>query len=340
MSLNSNKSGQAMDVLTIGNAITDVLVRVKDDFLVAQGLSKSIMHLIEADRAHSLYAMMPEHKIRISGGSAANSAAGVASLGGKATFVGKVADDEIGRFYADDLRNTGVEYQTEMLEHGASSGRSMVLITPDGERTMNTYLGACHDLTQKDIKEGQIGRAAITFMEGYLWDPPEAKRAFIKAAHFAHKHERAAAITLSDPFCVDRFRDEFLDLIRSKTCDYVFANIEELKSLYETDDLHVAVQRIAQDAEIAAVTMGANGAMAIRDGEVITVPAFTVDHVVDVTGAGDLFASGFLLALARGQHMHEALKLGCLCASEVISHVGARPEKNLKQLAADNGMQI
>jgi len=340
MTLNSNKSQEPLDVLTIGNAITDVLVRVNDDFLVAQGLSKSIMHLIEAERAHSLYAIMPEHKTQISGGSAANSAAGVASLGGMAAFVGKVADDEIGRFYASDLRHTGVEYKTEMLEHGTSSGRSMVLITPDGERTMNTYLGACHDLTQKDITEEQIGRAAITFMEGYLWDPPEAKRAFIKAAHFAHKHERAAAITLSDPFCVDRFRDEFLDLIRSKTCDYVFANIEELKSLYQTDDLQQAVQQIAKDAEIAAVTMGANGAMAIKDGEVITVPAFKVDQLADVTGAGDLFASGFLLAVARGKDTQQALKLGCLCASEVISHVGARPEKNLKQFAADNGLNI
>ncbi len=340
MSLPADEFDDALDVLTIGNAITDVLVRVEDDFLAAQGLSKSIMHLIEAERAESLYAVMPEHKTQISGGSAANSAAGVASLGGRAAFVGKVADDKIGRFYTNDLRTTGVEYETGMLEHGTASGRSMVLITPDGERTMNTYLGACHDLTQKDIREEQIGRAAITFMEGYLWDPPEAKRAFIKAAHFAHKHERATAITLSDPFCVARFRDEFLDLIRSKTCDYVFANVEELKSLYETDDLHSAVQRIAQDAEVAAVTMGASGAMAIRDGEVITVPAFAVEQVADVTGAGDLFASGFLLALARGQNMQEALKLGCLCASEVISHLGARPEKNLKQFAAANGLQI
>ncbi len=340
MPAKSSKSYEPVDVLSIGNAITDVLVRVEDDFLVAQGLNKSIMHLIEAERADTLYAAIPEDKSQISGGSAANSAAGVASLGGAAAFVGKVADDEIGRFYASDLRTTGVQYRTEMLEHGTASGRSMILITPDGERTMNTYLGACHDLTEHDIVEQQIGQAAITFMEGYLWDPPEAKRAFIKAAHFAHKHERAAAITLSDPFCVNRFRDEFLDLIRSKTCDYVFANVEELKSLYETDDLHLAVQRVAQDAEIAAVTMGAEGAMAIRDGEVITVPAFKVDQVADVTGAGDLFASGFLLALARGQHIREALQLGCLCASEVISHVGARPEKNLKQLAADNGLKI
>ncbi len=329
-----------LDVLTIGNAITDILAHVDDAFLEEQGMTKAIMHLIEGDRAEQLYGLMPQNKIQISGGSTANSAAGITSLGGSAAFVGKVADDDVGRFFASDLRATKVEYATSLLEHGAASGRSMILITPDGERTMNTYLGACHDLTEKDIHEDQIARASITFMEGYLWDPPEAKRAFVKAAHFAHKHERAAAITLSDPFCVDRFRDEFLDLLRSKTCDYVFANVEELKSLYQTDDLHQAVLEVARDSEIAAITMGADGAMAIREGEVVSVPAFKVDHVEDATGAGDLFASGFLLGIARGQDMEAALKLGCLCASEIISHVGARPEKDLKQFAAEHGLSV
>jgi len=328
------------DVLTIGNAITDILAKADDAYLEAEGMTKGIMHLIEHDRSDYLYAQMPTDKQQISGGSSANTAVGVASLGGTAAFVGKVADDEVGRFFAKDLQGAGVTYSVEMLEHGAGSGRSMILITPDGERTMNTYLGACHDLTEDDIVEDQIGSAAITFMEGYLWDPPEAKRAFVKAAHFAHKHERAAAITLSDPFCVNRFRDEFLDLLRSQTCDYVFANIEELKALYQTDNLHDAVQMVAQDAEVAAVTMGADGAMAIVDGEVVTVPAFKVDNIADVTGAGDLFASGFLLGLARGQSMHDALQLGCLSASEAISHVGARPQKNLKALATEHGLKI
>ena len=334
--MNNNK----IDVLTIGNALTDILVQVEDDFLIEQNLKKGIMHLIEADRASDLYQKMPAKKIQISGGSASNTAAGIASLGGKAAFVGKVANGEVGHFFSSDLQKIGVEYKTEMLEHGAASGKSMILITPDSERTMNTYLGACHDLTQADMFEDQIGSAAITFMEGYLWDPPEAKLAFVRAANYAHKHERATAITLSDPFCVARFRDEFLDLLRSKTCDYVFANIEELKSLYQTDDLHHAAQMVAQDCEIAAITMGENGAMAIANGEVITVPAVKVNKIEDVTGAGDLFASGFLLALARGQNMHQALSLGCLCASEVISHVGARPEQNLKQLAKKNGLII
>lgn len=326
------------DVLTIGNAITDVLAQVDDDFITAEGMDKGIMHLIEGDRSAMLYGKMPDNKQQISGGSSANTAAGVASLGGNGAFVGKVADDDVGHFFEQDLREAGVDYSTEMLQHGAASGRSMILITPDGERTMNTYLGACHDLTEADIVEDQIGAAAITFMEGYLWDPPEAKRAFVKAAHFAHKNERAAAITLSDPFCVNRFREEFLDLLRSKTCDYVFANVEEAKALYATDDLHEAVQNLAKDCEIAAVTMGEQGAMAISNGEVVTVPAYTVDHVVDATGAGDLFASGFLLGVAQGRSMEEALKLGCLSASEVISHVGARPVKNLRALAIEHGL--
>lgn len=328
------------DVLTIGNAITDILAQVKDDVLTKHGMTKSIMHLVERDRSDALYAIMPADRQQISGGSAANTAAGVASLGGAASFVGKVADDDVGKFFTKDLRKTGVNYGTSWLKNGAASGRSMILITPDGERTMNTYLGACHDLTETDILEDQIGSAAITFMEGYLWDPDEAKRAFVKAAHYAHKHERAAAITLSDPFCVGRFRDEFLDLIRSQTCDYVFANVEELKSLYQTEELGEAVQQVAKDCEIAVITMGADGAMAINDGEVVTVPAFPVDKVVDATGAGDLFASGFLLGLARGQDMNNALSLGCMAAAEVISHVGARPQTSLKELAAQKNLTI
>lgn len=328
------------DVLAIGNAITDVLTRVDNAFLNEQNMNKAIMHLIEHDRADYLYGLMPADRKQVSGGSAANTAAGIASLGGRAAFVGKVAEDDIGEFFTKDLREAGVAFETEWLEHGAGSGRCMILVTPDGERTLNTYLGACHDLTEADIVEDQIAAAAITFMEGYLWDPPEAKRAFVRAAHYAHKHERAAAITLSDPFCVNRFRDEFLDLIRSKTVDYVFANIEELKSLYETDDLGEAVQQIARDAEIAAITLGEDGAMAIANGEVITVPAFPVEKVDDLTGAGDLFASGFLYGLARGQELEQALNLGCMAASEVISHIGARPERSLAEMARAHDLAV
>ncbi|MEO8882697.1 MAG: adenosine kinase [Devosia sp.] len=326
------------DVLTIGNAIVDVIAPIDRDFLTREGMSEGIMHLVDADRSAYLYDRMPAGKRQISGGSAANTAAGVASLGGRAAFIGKVADDDLGDVFADDLKRTGVQYGVSRLSDGPATARSMILISPDGERTMNTYLGACHQLTTADIKEDEIGGAIVTYMEGFLWDPAEAKKAFVMAAHYAHKHERATSFTLSDPFCVGRYREEFLDLIRSKTIDYVLGNIEELKSLYETDNLGAAVQAIAKDAELAAITMGADGAMVVHNGEITTVPAYAIDRVVDATGAGDLFASGFLLAIARGQEFESALKLGCLSASEVISHIGARPVLSLKELAREHGL--
>lgn len=328
------------DVLTIGNAIVDVIAPIDPGFLAREGLSEGIMHLVDESRSIYLYDRMPADKRQISGGSAANTAAGVASLGGRAAFVGKVADDPLGDIFAQDLHRIGVHYDVERLQSGPSTARSMILLSPDGERTMNTYLGACHQLTEADIREEEIGAATITYMEGFLWDPVEAKKAFIRAANYAHRHERASAFTLSDPFCVDRYRDEFLDLIRSKTVDYVFANVNELKSLYQTDNLGEAVQQVAKDAELAAVTMGADGAMVVYNGEITTVPAFPVDPVVDATGAGDLFAAGFLLAVARGQDFEMALRAGCLAASEVISHVGARPVLDLQQMAIEHGIAI
>ncbi|KKB76221.1 carbohydrate kinase [Devosia limi DSM 17137] len=327
------------DVLTIGNAIVDIIAPAEQGFIEAEGMSRGIMHLIDADRAIDLYGRMPAGKQQISGGSAANTAAGVASLGGRAAFVGKVAEDELGDFFDEDFRAIGVHYATPRLIHGAPTARSMIYVCDDdGERTMNTYLGACQQLTEADIVEDEIGGAAITYMEGFLWDPAEAKKAFVRAAHYAHKHERAAAFTLSDPFCVDRFRDEFLDLMRSQTMDYVFANVHELKSLYQTDDLGEAVRQIAKDAELAAITMGADGAMAIHNGEIVSIPAYAIDKVVDATGAGDLFASGFLLGMARGQTLESALKTGCLAASEVITHIGARPQLDLEELSKQHGL--
>jgi sugar/nucleoside kinase (ribokinase family) len=331
-------AGTRFDVLTIGNAIVDVIAPIEEGFLEAEGLSEGIMHLVDADRSEYLYGRMPADKRQISGGSAANTAAGVASLGGRAAFVGKVAEDELGDVFADDLDTIGVHYTTSRLIHGAATARSMILLSPDGERTMNTYLGACHQLTEADIDEDDIGAASVTYMEGFLWDPVEAKKAFVKAAHYAHKHERAAAFTLSDPFCVDRYRAEFLDLIRSQTIDHVFANVNEIKSLYQTEDLGEAVRAIAQDAELAAITMSAEGAMAVYNGEIVSVPAFPVDKVEDATGAGDLFAAGFLLGIARGQTLESALKTGCLAASEVITHVGARPLVDLEALSRTHGL--
>jgi sugar/nucleoside kinase (ribokinase family) len=297
------------------------------------------MHLVDAERSAYLYDRMPEDKRQISGGSAANTAAGIASLGGRAAFVGKVADEDLGDVFAEELREMGVHYGVSRVVAGPATARSMILVSPGGERTMNTYLGACHQLTPAGIREEEIGAAAVTYMEGYLWDPVEAKKAFVTAAHFAHKHERATAFTLSDPFCVNRFRDEFLDLMRSKTIEIVFANIEEIKSLYQTDNFQNAVQQIGKDCEMAAVTMGSQGAMAIANGEVVSVPAYPVDAVVDATGAGDLFASGFLLAHARGRDLRTALQIGCLAASEVISHIGARPIRDLEQLVREHKLE-
>ena len=328
------------DVLTIGNAIVDVIAPIDPGFLKAEGMDEGIMHLVDAERSQYLYDRMPPEKRMISGGSSANTAAGVANLGGRAAFVGKVAEDDLGAIFRDDFREIGVHYSIAPLLEGPATARSMILVSPGGERTMNTYLGACQQLTPVDIKEEEIGAALVTYMEGYLWDPPEAKKAFVTAATYAHKHERPTAITLSDPFCVNRYRDEFLDLMRSKTIDFVFANIEEVKALYRADNLHDAVQQIAKDCELAAITMGSQGAMAVHEGEVVTVPAFPVDAVVDATGAGDLFASGFLLAHARGRDLRTALAAGCLAASEVISHIGARPIRDLGQMAREHSIAI
>lgn len=327
------------DVLTIGNAIVDILAPVDDAFISKEGMTLGIMHLVDETRSDYLYAQMPKDHRQMGGGSAANTAAGVASLGGRAAFIGKVASDPLGKVFAADLHQQGVHYDIKPLEKGPSTARCMILVSPNGERTMNTYLGACHQLTPADIREEQIAAAAVTYMEGFLWDPVEAKKAFVTAAHYAHKHERATSFTLSDPFCVNRYREEFLDLIRSKTIDVVLGNIEELKSLYQSD-FHNAVQGIARDAELAAITMGADGAMVISNGEIITVPAFPVQQVMDATGAGDLFASGFLLGYARGRDLETALKAGCLAASEVISHYGARPLIDLEQLAREHQIGV
>ncbi len=328
------------DVLTIGNAIVDVIAPIDPEFLQREGMDEGIMHLVDAERSAYLYDRMPPEKRQISGGSSANTAAGVASFGGRAAFIGKVAADDLGDVFADDLHEIGVHYRVSRLTDGPATARSMILVSAGGERTMNTYLGACQQLTTEDIKEEEIGSAAVTYMEGYLWDKPEAKKAFVVAAHFAHKHERPTALTLSDPFCVNRFRDEFLDLMRSKTIDYVFANIEEAKALYQTDSLHEAVQQMAKDCDLAAITMGAQGAMAVHNGEIVTVPAYAIPQVVDATGAGDLFASGFLLALARERDLQTALRAGCLAASEVISHIGARPVRDLNQMAREHEVAI
>lgn len=327
------------DALCIGNAICDVFAHVEEDFLVAEDLVKGSMRLIETDEAVSLFNKMGQ-TVRISGGSAGNTAAGIASLGGSPAYFGKVAEDELGDSYAHDMNGTGVTFTTPRLQDGKPTARSMILITPDGERTMNTYLGACTEFGPLDVDEDVVAAAAVTYMEGYLWDPAEAKKAFLEAAKIAHKHDRKVAITLSDSFCVDRYRDEFLGLLRDKTVDLMFANEHELKALYQTAGLDTAISAARESGAMTALTLGEAGAMVITGDETVKVPAQTVDNVVDLTGAGDLFASGFLFGLARDYSLHEAAELGCICAANVITHVGARPERPLKSLAAERGFEV
>ena len=327
------------DVLGIGNAIVDVMARTEEDFLAEQRLSKGTMHLIDAERAEGLYGAMGP-AIEASGGSAGNTAAGVASLGGRAAFIGKVADDPLGHFYRHDMHAAGVHFATGALQNGAPTARSFILITPDGERTMNTYLGACRELSPADIDAEVVGASAVTYLEGYLWDPREAKDAFLKAARIAHEADRTVALTLSDAFCVDRWRDEFLDLIRRKTVDLLFANEAELHSLYQTADLETALSALRNDAGMAVVTRSEQGCLIVTREGTQAVPALPVERVVDTTGAGDLFAAGFLFGIARGAPPETAARLGALCAAEIIQHVGARPETSLKALAADAGLSL
>ena len=327
------------DILGIGNAIFDVLAHVEDDYLVDEELIKGSMRLIDAEEAERLYGNMGP-AIRISGGCAGNTASGVASFGGAAAFIGKVAHDTLGDAYGHDMRGFGVHFDTPALQDGAPTARSMILITPDGERTMNTYLGACTHLTEGDIEPDTVGAAKITYLEGYLWDPPAAKIAFRKAARIAHEAGRLVALTLSDSFCVDRYRDEFLDLLRTDAVDILFANEHELRALYQTSDLNSAVNLVREDATMAAVTLGAEGSLAITREETHHVEAAPVDDIVDLTGAGDLYASGFLYGLAKDTDLVTCARLGGLAAAEVISHVGARPQTSLQEIAEQSGIQL
>jgi adenosine kinase len=325
------------DVLGIGNAIVDVIARADDDFLARHAMQKGAMALIDEDRAEAIYdAMGPSTEI--SGGSAANTIVGVASLGARAAFIGKVKDDTLGRVFAHDIRAAGVSYETPPASDGPSTARCYVLVTPDGERTMNTYLGAAQDLHPNDIEEDMIAAAGLTYLEGYLWDPPRAKDAFLKAAKIAHAAGRSVALTLSDAFCVDRYRDEFLNLIRNSTVDLLFANENELRSLYQTSDFDTAVRALKDDAKLAVVTRSEKGCMVVTREETVQVAAERVERVVDATGAGDLFAAGFLVGLARGDAYRKAARLGTLAAAEVIQHIGARPATSLKELAQQSGL--
>jgi sugar/nucleoside kinase (ribokinase family) len=327
------------DVLGIGNAIFDVLARTDEKFLGRHGMTKGGMSLIDEVRAASIYRDMGP-ATEMSGGSAANTIVGLAGFGARTAFIGKVKDDQIGRLYAHDIRAAGVAFDTRPAADGPATGCSYILVTDDGERTMNTYLGAAQDLMPSDIDPAAVAASKIVYLEGYLWDPKSAKEAFVKAAALAHGAGRQVALTLSDSFCVDRYRDEFVALMRNGTVDLVFANEAELHSLYQTSDFDTALKELHKDAGLGVVTRSEKGCVVVSRDGVVAVPAFAIDRLVDTTGAGDMFAAGFLFGLVRNAGYENAGRLGALAASEVIQHVGARPQTSLKDLAKQNGLPV
>lgn len=318
------------DTTCIGNAIVDVISKIDESFLEQEGLVKNSMNLIDEVRAEDLYAKMGS-AIEISGGSAGNTAAGIASLGGKSNYIGKVRNDQLGAIFAHDIQATGVTFDTLKSEEGAATARSFILVTPDAHRTMNTYLGACVELGPDDINPDMIAASEVTYMEGYLWDPEGGKAAFRKAAKIAHEAKKRVSLTLSDSFCVDRFRGEFIDFIDGGV-DILFANEDEIKSLYETDSLQDAISTIRDKVEIACVTRSKDGSIIVQGETSIDVEADRSINVVDTTGAGDLYASGFLFGFTNGYSLADSGRIASLAAAEIISHIGARPETSLKDL--------
>jgi sugar/nucleoside kinase (ribokinase family) len=327
-------SDTRLDVLCIGNAIVDVIANASDDFLDAEGLVKGSMRLIDAEEAERLYAHMgPAHEV--SGGSAGNTAAGIAALGGRAGFIGQVAPDQLGHFYRHDLTSAGVEFTTAAADVGVPTARSMILVTPDGHRTMNTFLGAAQHLPTSALDEKQIRSSAILYLEGYLWDPETPRYAMLRAMELAHQAKRKVAFTLSDTFCVDRHRDGFKRLLNERRIDILFANQAEVEALAGVAHLESAVAAVKDKVETLVVTRSEDGALATSGAERADVPAEPIEKLVDTTGAGDLFAAGFLLGHARGKSLEESLRLGAICAAEVIQHYGARPEADLRTLAGE-----
>lgn len=325
-----------LGVVAVGNALVDVIARANESFIAAQhrehGMEKGAMTLIDTKRAEQLYAAMGPG-IEASGGSACNTIAGFASFGGLGGFIGKVADDQLGTVYTHDIRALGVEYNTQPLIVGEPTGRCLILVTPDGQRTMNTFLGASVELSPEDIDTDLIGESMVTYLEGYLFDRDRAKSAFIAAAEAAHKAGHRVALTLSDPFCVDRHRSDFLKLVENHV-DILFANEEEIKSLFMQQSFEDAASAVGKNVEIAVLTRGEKGAVIRNCSKSITVNAAPVANVVDTTGAGDQFAAGFLYGFTEGMTLEEAGILGALAAAEVISHVGPRPEISLASLKA------
>ena len=320
-------AGPAIDVVALGHPLVDVLSHETDDVIARAAVDRGSMTMVDAGRSDEIYAQLGPAQ-ETSGGSAANTAAGVASFGGRAAFIGRIADDTFGKVFAHDLRSAGVEFDVPPVADGAPTGRCLVIVGADAERTMCTYLGAGAEIDPRDVDAGRIASAAVTYLEGYLWDEAAAKDAIRRAASLAHDAGRKVALTLSDPFCVDRHRAEFLALVRSEI-DILFANDLEITMLYEVDDFDAAANRVAEHCEVAALTRGAQGSVIVRDGERHDVPADPVAQVVDTTGAGDLYAAGVLYGLTHGHDAGTCGRLGSLAAAEVIAHLGARPETSL-----------
>lgn len=324
------------DVAAIGNAIVDVIAPCEEDFLGAESLVKGSMQLIDQARAVDLYSRMAPG-METSGGSAGNTVAGVASLGGRAAYLGKVAADQLGDVFEHDMRAIGVAFDTPRLAGGPATARCLINVTPDGQRTMCTFLGASTELTAADVRPEIVEAAAIVYLEGYLFDPSEARRAFAKAAGLARASSRQIAITLSDAFVVERHRGALLGFIETE-CDIVLANEAEVKALFETDDFDAAMAALGARARVCAVTRGEKGSFVLSGGQSHAIPAISVEKVVDTTGAGDQYAAGFLLGLAQGRPLDVCGRLGALAAAEVISHYGPRPLVSLADLARAEGL--
>ena len=325
-------ANQELGLVGIGNAIVDVLTHADEEFLVRHALAKGAMTLIDDARAEEIYAAMGPG-IEVSGGSAANTMVGFAALRGAGAFIGKVREDQLGAVFAHDLRAAGVQFTTPLAVDGPATARCLIVVTPDAQRTMNTYLGACVGLGPLDVDEDAVASASVTYLEGYLWDPPGAKAAFRRAIALAHAAGREVSLTLSDPFCVDRYRAEFLALAESEI-DILFANEAEITSLYELPSFDAALQRARGRRGITVLTRGAAGSIVVTAHEIHVVDAEPVPKVVDTTGAGDLYAAGFLYGYTRGLGLYEAGRMGSIAAAEVIGHFGARPEAALSELAA------
>jgi sugar/nucleoside kinase (ribokinase family) len=327
----------AIDVVGIGNAIVDVIAHADERFLAGEGLAKGAMTLIDAERAEALYRKMGP-AVESSGGSAGNTMAGIASLGGSGGYIGKVRDDLLGEVFRHDITAIGVRFDTPAASSGPGTARCLIMVTADGQRTMGTYLGACVELGPADIDPALVAAAQVTYLEGYLFDPPRAQEAFRTAAATAHAAGRQVALSLSDPFCVDRYRADFRALVEGEV-DILFANQAEICSLYQTDDFAAAAAVVRGHVAVAALTRSAQGSLVVvGDGLAYDVPAAPVARIVDTTGAGDLYAAGFLHGMTHGLALPTCGALGSLCAAEIISHVGARPETGLKQLAERAGL--